>query len=473
MSLHLYDSATRDVRQFEPLVPGKVGIYLCGATVDNAPHIGHLRSAIAFDILSRWLDRSGYQVTMVRNVTDIDDKILRRSAAAGQQWWERAYIYEREFNRAYATLGVLPPTYEPRATGHVTEMVELMDRLIERGHAYRGDEGNVYFDVRSFSRYGALTNQTLENLTVVEDEASDKRNPHDFALWKASKAGEPESASWPTPYGRGRPGWHLECSTMAHRYLGESFDIHGGGIDLRFPHHENEQAQSWAAGWGFTQTWMHNAWVTTGGEKMSKSLGNSLFVDALLEQAEPVVLRYALGAVHYRSSMEFGPSTLSDAAAAWQRITGFLDRAQGDSAEPSSAADLATVELPQAFIRAMDDDLGISAALGVLHETVRSGNTALAQNEDAAATALQVRAMLDVLGLNPEAEPWATGDGGQAHNANAALDTLISEILKARDQARADKDWSRADELRDQLLAAGVDVQDSATGAKWSLKGNS
>ncbi|MGC0272250.1 cysteine--tRNA ligase [Pseudactinotalea sp. Z1739] len=478
MSLHLYDSATREVRRFEPEVPGKVGIYLCGATVQGSPHIGHMRSAVAFDILTRWLRRSGYQVTLVRNVTDIDDKILSKSAEAGAPWWAWAYRYEREFTRAYDALGVAPPTYEPRATGHITEMVELIELLIERGHAYTGDPGNVYFDVHSFGSYGALTRQLVENMTTVEEAASDKRNPHDFALWKAHKEGEPATAAWPTPYGRGRPGWHLECSAMARKYLGTSFDIHGGGIDLRFPHHENEQAQSWAAGWGFARLWMHNAWVTTGGEKMSKSLGNSLLTEVVLQRTSPMVLRYALGAVHYRSALEFSDSTLSDAAAAWQRITGLLDRAgaaasaQAERISTATAQELDRVELPEAFSAAMDEDLNVSAALAAVHEHVRHGNSALAAGREAGEIALQVRAMLAVLGLDPYAEPWRgaaeTGDDG----TSAVLDALISQVLTARARARADKDWPRADELRDQLQAAGVVVEDSSGGARWSLRGD-
>src|SRR5690606_29847409 len=339
VGLHLYDTATRAVRPFAPRTEGEVGIYLCGATVQGAPHIGHIRAAVAVDVLRRWLERNGQRVRLVRNVTDIDDKILAKSAEAGVPWWAWAYRFEREFTWAYDAVGVLPPTYEPRATGHVTEMVELMQRLVDRGHAYPGEPGNVYFDVRSWAGYGELTHQQLEHLGSGDDETTpppDKRDPLDFALWKAPKPGEPASAAWPTPYGRGRPGWHLECSAMAHRYLGEAFDIHAGGIDLRFPHHENEQAQSRAAGWGFAGLWFHNAWVTVGGEKMSKSLGNSLLVREVLRDASPAVLRYALGGVHYRSTLEYTPgASLVEAGAAWERITGFVSRA----AEVAGAAD--------------------------------------------------------------------------------------------------------------------------------------
>jgi cysteinyl-tRNA synthetase len=474
VSLRLYDSAARTVRAFEPLTPGQVGIYLCGATVQGQPHVGHLRSAVAFDVLVRWLRRSGLAVTLIRNVTDIDDKILAKSGAAGQPWWAWAQQNERSFSAAYDALGVLPPTYEPRATGHVTEMVELMERLVDGGHAYVGEEGNVYFDVHSFPGYGALTRQRIENMSPAEDldadAARDKRDHRDFALWKRNRPGEPSTASWPTPYGRGRPGWHLECSAMAHRYLGETFDIHGGGIDLRFPHHENEQAQSRAAGYGFARFWVHNAWVTVGGEKMSKSLGNSLLVESVLKRTTPVVLRYALGAVHYRSTVEFSDASLEEAGAAWERIEGFVRRA---AEELGAATDLevSAAVLPPAFVAAMDDDLNVSAALAVMHEGLRAGNTALAEGraEDARAAQVQVRSMLDVLGLDPLAAPWSAGGTGSA--AAVALETLVEAVLAARVEARAARDWTRADALRDQLTRAGIVVEDSPSGARWSLKG--
>ncbi|HIZ37422.1 MAG TPA: cysteine--tRNA ligase [Candidatus Ruania gallistercoris] len=470
MSVRLHDSATREVRDLVPRTPGHVGIYLCGATVQGAPHIGHLRSAIAFDILVRWLRRSGQHVTLVRNVTDIDDKILTKSAEAEVPWWAWAHRFEREFTSAYDALGVLPPDYEPRATGHIPEMIELIEHLVERGHAYPGNEGNVYFDVRSWSSYGELTHQLLENLITEEEDASDKRDPRDFALWKATKESDPPGASWATPWGRGRPGWHLECSAMARKYLGEGFDIHGGGIDLRFPHHENEIAQSKAAGWDFAGLWMHNAWVTVGGEKMSKSLGNSLTVAAVLQRAEPVVLRYVLGAVHYRSTLEFTDTTLAESAAAWDRIATFVTRA-AERTGAASAEEVRTVELPEAFTAALDEDLNVSAALAVLHEQLRKANTALAAGADAevAAAQRQIRGMLDVLGLDPLAEQWASGAGDGA--AQRALSTLVEQVLAERAAARAARDFARADTLRDQLTAAGVVVEDGADGARWSLRG--
>lgn len=470
MTLHLYDSAARALREFVPLTPGRVGMYVCGATVQSEPHVGHLRSALAFDVLARWLRRSGYQVTLIRNVTDIDDKILAKAAAAGRPWWAWAAHNERLFTAAYDAVGIAPPSYEPRATGHVPEMVELMARLLERGHAYTGAPGNVWFDVHSFAEYGALTRQRLENLTADADQEPDKRSPHDFALWKAPRPGEPDTAAWDTPFGRGRPGWHLECSAMARRYLGDTFDIHGGGIDLRFPHHENEQAQSRAAGLGFARYWLHNAWVTSDGEKMSKSLGNYLSVANVLERTPPAVLRLALAGVHYRSTVEFSDATLAEAGGTWERLSGFVTRVA--EVVPEHEGDqVATAPLPEAFVAAMDDDLNVAAALAVVHETLRQGNAALAEgsHEAAGSAALRLRAMLAVLGLDPLAAPWR-GAGGQGRE-HAALEVLVQAVLAERAQARAEKNWERADTLRDTLTAAGIVVEDGATGVRWNVKG--
>ncbi|MFC4553758.1 cysteine--tRNA ligase [Georgenia faecalis] len=475
MSLRLYDSATRSVRDFSPLVPGRVGIYLCGATVQGAPHVGHLRSAVAFDVLVRWLRRGGQDVTLIRNVTDIDDKILDRSAEAGAPWWAWAYRFEREFADAYDAVGVLPPTYEPRATGHVPEMVALMERLVERGHAYVGQGGNVYFDVRSLPTYGSLTRQSLDHLTGPgEDVEPDKRDGRDFALWKAAKPGEPATATWTTPYGPGRPGWHLECSAMAQRYLGDTFDIHGGGLDLRFPHHENEQAQSHAAGYGFARYWVHHGLLTVNGEKMSKSLGNFVTAADALAQTDAVVLRLALATVHYRATVELSEATLAEARTTWERLSGFVVRAAERVGEvpADEVAAIGPDDLPPAFTAALDDDLNVSVALAVVHEHLRAGNTALADGDDDGARQAQrlVRAMLDVLGLDPLSGQWRSGTTS-AGAEQTALDTLVRAALTERADARAAKDWARADALRERLTAAGVVVEDSLDGARWTLKG--
>lgn len=466
MSLHLYDTATASVREFVPRVEGEVGIYVCGATVQSGPHIGHLRTALSFDILVRWMRRLGYDVTYISNITDIDDKILAKSAEAGVPWWAWAARFEREFNEAYATVGIEPPTYQPRATGHVPDMVELMTELVERGHAYVGSAGNVFFDVRSFAEYGALTRQKLDELAPAEDtdDGLGKTDPRDFALWKAPRPDEPTTAAWETPFGRGRPGWHLECSAMARRYLGDEFDIHGGGIDLRFPHHENEQAQSRAAGLGFARYWLHTAWVTASGTKMSKSLGNSLSTDVVFAEVPAPVLRYALSAAHYRSMLEYGPATVADATATWERLSGFVSRA---SARIDAEIDVAAVELPEAFVVAMNDDLNVPLALATVHEHVTAGNTALADGDltEVRTELAAVRAMLDVLGLDPL--KWASEASDD--RSSTALAVLVDGALAKRTQARQDRDFAVADEIRDRLTQAGITVEDGPAGPRWSL----
>jgi cysteinyl-tRNA synthetase len=465
VSLRLYDTAARAVRDFTPVQPGRASVYVCGLTVQGPPHVGHVRSAIAFDVLRRWLLRGGLDVTYVRNVTDIDDKILAKAEDAGVPWWAWAYTNELAVTRAYDVLAVLPPTYEPRATGHVPDMVTLIERLIERGHAYRSGD-DVYFDVRSFPEYGALTGQRIEDLQPAADTDTDerKRDPRDFALWKAHKDGEPETASWPTPWGRGRPGWHIECSAMAERYLGPEFDIHGGGVDLRFPHHENEQAQSRAAGDGFARYWLHHGWVTLGGEKMSKSLGNTALVEAVVQRFRPVELRYYLVAPHYRSTVEFTEEALGEAAAAYRRLESFVHRAA-----ERVGADAGAPVLCAEFVEAMDDDLGTPAAIAAIHDLVREGNTALANGDEKLAAGVlgSVRAMLGVLGLDPLDPQWATG--GSDEQLTRVTDGLVSLALEQRQAARARKDFAAADAIRDQLTSLGVSVEDTPQGPRWEL----
>ena len=466
MSLRLYDTATRSVRGFTPLREGQVSMYLCGATVQAPPHIGHIRSGLVFDILSRWLTHRGLAVTFIRNVTDIDDKIISKSAEEGVAFWELAARNERAFTWAYDVLGCTRPTYEPRATGHVPEMTALMHRLIDAGHAYAAD-GDVYFDVRSWPSYGRLSGQRPDEMQAAADSVSTgKRDPRDFALWKGAKPGEP---AWQTPWGSGRPGWHLECSAMAERYLGPAFDIHGGGLDLVFPHHENEWAQSAAAGDSFAAYWVHNYWVTTSGEKMSKSLGNSLLVSEVVKRVRPVELRYYLGSAHYRSHIEFSEEALADAAAGYRRIEGFLERAVQLS--PAETADRSGHgDVPPAFAAAMDDDLSVPQALAVLHDTVRAGNTALAQGQRDAvvAAAASVAAMTDVLGLNPSAQPWTESAAGEA-GLRSAVDGLVRIALEQRREARERKDFAAADAVRDGLKAAGILVEDTPAGPRWTL----
>ncbi|MDV2426425.1 MULTISPECIES: cysteine--tRNA ligase [Corynebacterium] len=457
-TLRIYDTATRSQRDFEPIRPGHASIYLCGATPQAQPHIGHLRSGVAFDILRRWLLAQGYDVALVRNVTDIDDKILTKAAEKNRPWWEWVSTYEREFTKAYNTLGVIPPSVEPRATGFVTQMVDYMQRLIDAGFAYPAD-GSVYFDVAAWTKaegsdYGSLSGNKVEEMEQGEGEDSAKRGAQDFALWKAAKPGEP---SWPTPWGDGRPGWHLECSAMSTYYLGSNFDIHCGGLDLQFPHHENEIAQSHAAGDKFANYWMHNHWVTMSGEKMSKSLGNVLSIPNMLELVRPVELRYYLGSAHYRSVLEYSEAALTEAAAGYRRIEDFL----------AHFDDLELGEWTQGFADAMNDDIGVPKALAEIHTTVRAGNKALAAGDEAEARTLagQVRAMAHVLGFDPL--EWE--DGAQASGADAALDALVQAELERRTQARADKDFATADAVRDRLAAAGITITDTPDGPTWSL----
>ena len=461
MTLRLHDTATRSVREFVPIEPGKVGIYLCGATVQAPPHVGHVRSGVAFDVLRRWLEASGFAVTFVRNVTDIDDKIIHNAQHEDTDYWVVAMRNERKFNEAYAILGCLPPTYEPRATGHIPEMVALMERLIDAGYGY-AMHGDVYFDVRRFEGYGSLSGQRIDDMLASPDsEAQVKRDPRDFAMWKGAKPGEPQ---WQTPWGPGRPGWHIECSAMAEKYLGTHFDIHGGGLDLVFPHHENEIAQSKAANGAFANYWLHNAWVTTAGEKMSKSLGNSLLVEEVAKRIRPIELRYYLAGAHYRSMLEYSDTSVAEAGQGLRRVEGFLERAL----EGQSVPEFSFAALPAAFVEAMDNDLNVPQGLAVLHDTVREGNAALAAGSSALVQAAAVVAMLEVIGCNPYAEPWASARAG-AGDATAVIDGLVQVLLQQRSDARARKDFAAADAIRDGLRDVGIVIEDTATGARWSL----
>jgi cysteinyl-tRNA synthetase len=461
VTLHLYDTATRSQREFHPVRSGTASIYVCGATVQGIPHIGHVRSGLNFDVLRRWLEHGGADVTLVRNVTDIDDKILDKAAAAGRPWWEWAATHERAFEDAYTVLGCRPPSVAPRATGHVTQMVELMDRLIETGHAYAAG-GDVYFSVGSFPGYGELSGQKLDEVQQGETAADCKRDPRDFTLWKGVKPGEP---SWPTPWGAGRPGWHLECSAMARTYLGPEFDIHGGGRDLVFPHHENERAQSNSAGDPFARYWLHNAWVTMSGEKMSKSLGNVVSIPNMLKVVRAVELRYYLIGPHYRSDIEYSPAALQESVAAYSRIESCVRRI----VQRTGAVELGA--LSPEFVAALDDDLATPAALAAVHNAVREGNSALDAGDDTTAreAAGAVRAMTDVLGLDPLADQWADAARADA-GPMAALGALVDHLLEQRQRARAERDFALADELRDRLLAAGIAVEDTSDGPQWTIK---
>ncbi|WP_448005623.1 cysteine--tRNA ligase [Agromyces bauzanensis] len=475
MTVRLYDSKAQALRDFVPLREGHVGMYVCGPTVQSSPHIGHLRSALVYDIMRRWFAYRGNEVTFVRNVTDIDDKILAASEdfdgdGKVEEWWALAYRVELEFTAAYNLLGILAPTYEPRATASVHQMQQLIGRLIELGHAYPAPDGSgdVYFDTDSWPAYGELTRQSRENMEAAADaDPRGKRDPRDFALWKGHKDTEPASASWASPWGGGRPGWHIECSAMATRYLGPEFDIHGGGLDLRFPHHENELAQSTAAGDGYARYWVHNGLVNVGGQKMSKSLGNSVYASELLELASPLAVRYVLGAAHYRSTLDYSPTSLAEAEAAVDRIRSFLTRVERRLAGTRYVG-VGSPLIPDAFAAAMNDDLGVPQALAVLHDTVRAGNQALDAEDlhEAAVLHGQVVAMVEVLGIDPRDPHW---DAPEAGPAFSALDTLVTRLIEDRQAARDARDFAAADRIRAELAAAGITIEDSQTGTHWSL----
>jgi cysteinyl-tRNA synthetase len=356
----------------------------------------------------------------------------------------------------------MAPTYEPRATGHITQMIELIEKLIANGSAYAPGNGDVYLEVRKLKSYLTLSNQKLDDLLISKDgEEKFKRDPRDFALWKGAKEGEP---SWPTPWGDGRPGWHIECSAMAHAYLGETFDIHGGGLDLIFPHHENEIAQSEAAGYKFARLWMHNAWVTTSGEKMSKSLGNSLKVDEVLKRVRGIELRWYLSSAHYRSMLEFSFEALDEAAVSFKRIENFLNRAKellGITPE---------IEISQELSDALNDDLAVPQVLAQISEWLKLGNSALSASDKAqvARYASYIRAALSIIGTDPFDSAYSSSSSA---DLTGAVDGLISLLLEQRSAARARKDFAAADQIRDQIIAMGISIEDRADGVRWSING--
>ena len=473
MTLKLYDSRSQSLRDFVPLEKGKVGIYLCGPTVQSLPHLGHLRSALVYDQLVRWLQTLGNQVTLIRNVTDIDDKVLQNAAAENRSWWGLAYECEQAFASAYKQLNIANPSYEPRATANIIDMIGLIQQLISKGHAYQVDNSaDVFFSATSWPSYGELTNQTKDDLiNDTEADSRGKKDPRDFALWKAHKDNEPIDASWESPFGRGRPGWHIECSAMSVKYLGTNFDIHGGGLDLRFPHHENELAQSTAAGHKFANYWLHNGLVNVAGAKMSKSAGNSILVKDVLNESNALAVRYYLGSAQYRSVLDYNEGVIEEAEAAIERIAAFLNRAGRKLSKETLAKSSSKVStsLPKKFIEAMNDDLNMPAALAVLHESVRAGNTALDSNkfEEATEAYFAVLGIVNVLNINPLDSVWQTQ--GSADEALKSLDTLVQSLIEQRNVARENKDFETSDRIRDQLKIAGITLEDEAGSTNWSL----
>ena len=465
--MRIQNTLGRAVSEFEPMAEGKVGIYVCGPTVQAAPHLGHGRSAVAFDVIRRYLSWKGYEVTYVRNVTDVEDKIIAEAAVRGITTEELAAETASRFAEAERRLGVLEPTEKPKATEHIPEMIGLIEELVSKGLAYPS-AGDVYFSVRSLPDYGKLSGRNLDELLagarVEVDER--KRDPADFALWKATKPGEP---SWDSPWGPGRPGWHIECSAMARKYLGDTFDLHGGGTDLIFPHHENEIAQSeGATGVPFARYWLHNEMLNLGGEKMAKSTGHIIDLGEALDTFPPLAVRLFYLRAQYRSPLEYSESLLGDAAASYERLKAFLRRAGGAG---DAVPDPETMRL---FEEAMDEDFNTATALAVVFDAVRVGNRTMDANGDASGLAAAVAAILEVFGLTPVAgdvsdllEPLSDLASQVGLAVDGDADGLIDALIAVRIAARDRQDWALADLVRDGLSDIGITVEDTADGARW------
>jgi cysteinyl-tRNA synthetase len=406
-------------------------------------------------------------------VTDIDDKVLDNAKAEKRSWWGLAFECEQAFASAYRKINLGTPTYEPRATGNIMEMIELIQLLIAKGHAYQVENtADVFFSASSWKNYGELTNQAKDDLIAdTEADSRGKKDPRDFALWKAHKDSEPLDASWESPFGSGRPGWHIECSAMSVKYLGTNFDIHGGGLDLRFPHHENELAQSTAAGQKFANYWLHNGLVNVAGAKMSKSAGNSILVKDVLTESNALAVRYYLGSAQYRSVLDYNEGVIEEAEAAIERIAAFLNRAGRKLSKEKLAKSSSKVStsLPKKFIDAMNDDLNMPSALAVLHESVRAGNTALDKDklEEAAEAYFAVLGIVNVLNINPLDAIWQ--NQGSADEALKSLAALVESLIQQRKAARENKDFETSDRIRDQLKIAGITLEDEAGSTNWSL----
>jgi cysteinyl-tRNA synthetase len=491
--LKVFNTLTGRKEDFKPLVDGKVGIYACGVTVYDHSHLGHARGAVVFDVIRKYLQYKGYDVTYVRNFTDVDDKIIKRAAETGMTWKALAEKYTGEYIKDMAALGVDRPDVEPKATEHIPEIIDTVKRLIERGYAYESG-GDVFFSVRKFEGYGKLSKKPLDEMEAgARVEVNEqKKDPLDFALWKASKEGEP---AWDSPWGPGRPGWHIECSAMSMKHLGETFDIHCGGMDLQFPHHENEIAQAEAStGKPFVRYWFHNGFVNVNKEKMSKSLGNFFTIKEILAAYEPEAIRLFLLSTHYRHPIDFSDQSLKDAKAALDRYY-TMKEALGEAVKGHHAAhydpevlskaarelDAARASLAAKFHEAMDDDFNTAAVLGSVFELVREVNKATADKEllnsdvhikdvlcNVGDTLGEVAGVLNLFGRKPE-DYFRTATkvdlDGKVYN-----DETIGALIDERNKARASKDWKRADEIRDELLKAGIELLDGAEGTKWRIK---
>lgn len=462
--MKIYDSKVQELVEFIPYCDldsnddKKVGIYVCGPTVQSSPHIGHMRSAVAFDIIRKYLEYKGYCVNFVQNVTDIDDKILNKSSEAGVHWKQHAQKYAKEFSNAYQSLNIMSPTATPYATKYIGSQIKMINQIISNGYAYRGEGANVWFNTSKFSDYGELTKQNNDDNTEVSDEdyRTDKINPRDFALWKGGKDSDPQDALWDSPWGKGRPGWHIECSAMAYEILGEKFDIHGGGLDLRFPHHENELAQSKAAGKSFAKYWMHSAWVTSKGEKMSKSLGNGLNVSEVCQnKISAFALRYALSVVHYRSMLEWSDQSLISAMNAAKKWYKLLKDAEGD---------ISNYEVPKSFANALDSDFNVSQAVASLFDLVKT------VDKNDIKTLFQIRKALSILGVDPLDKHW-DNIFVDVNNADGQFSQeeklMIQELVDRRQKAKAEKNFTLADQIRDELLSKGIKLVDTPSSIEY------
>jgi cysteinyl-tRNA synthetase len=493
MSLRVYNTLTGEKETFVPLVPGKAGMYVCGVTVYDYCHIGHARANVVFDVIFRYLKYSGYDVTYVRNYTDIDDKIINRANQEGVDYRTIADRYIQAFDEDMERLGLEKPTVEPKATDHIGGIIAIIETLVAKGHAYES-EGDVYFAVETFPEYLRLSGRNLEEMLAGArvEIGEKKRNPMDFALWKGSKPGEP---SWESPWGEGRPGWHIECSAMSMEFLGTTFDFHGGGKDLVFPHHENEIAQSEAAnGCRFVRYWLHNGFVNINSEKMSKSLGNFFTIRTVLETYDPETLRFFILSAHYRSPIDFSDQNLDDARSGLERIYACLAALDEILNTYPASGDLPALEtLPEAalelrekveqaivrFVEAMDDDFNTALALGGLFETVRATNRFLAESKEfgpvVVALLAHVRhlfietgAVLGLFGNNPSR--WLEGIKAAKAGQMDITPEEIERLIVERAAARNAKDFKRGDEIRDLLLARGIQLLDSAQGTTWDVK---
>ncbi len=477
MSLKIYNTLTGKKETFVPIQKDTVKMYVCGPTVYDTSHIGHARSVVVFDMIFRWLTRIGYAVTYVRNFTDVDDKIIKKSNETGEACAAITEKYIDEFHNEMDALHVLRPTMEPKATEHIDHIIRFVEKLIEKGKAYAVDDGNVYFSIDAFEKYGKLSGRNPEDMRAGSRIAVEgkKKNPLDFTLWKPAKPGEPY---WESPWGKGRPGWHIECSAMSHEYLGEGFDIHGGGKDLIFPHHENEIAQSEALfGTQFVKYWIHNGFVDINNEKMSKSLGNFTMIKDVLERYAPEVIRMFLLSNHYRSPIDFSEQSMHEVGMGLDRIYGFLERLENLGITPNADNGTGNGPLWQAFTDAMDDDFNSAKALGAVFEAVKKGNKALDDNKDQPGDAVradlaQIRtdmaAIAGILGIfleTPSAWFAAKKDKGMADMT--VTPEQVEALIAERAQARKDRNFARADEIRDQLQEMNIVLEDGTAGTIW------